>query len=1702
MPCRLLTALVLAVFLVLPAAAQDAVPPGVSHDAAEWYSGLLKRRPAGGSNQARVAALAKAEEAMKRNDAAAAVAALEDRISLGQPSPEDFVNLAIAYAGQTPPRNQQTLLAATEAYVLTRSAPIQQAITEKALSLMADALLGLNRDVQAFTVLEELVRLDGANTAYSARLANVRQIIGVQVRAIRIEVNSEPPRGCVAFTVPPSRKPDFHPEDWVRLQPAIPGAAITREGDEICISGLPAAATTNAIFRAGMPAEGNVLKTDLRAAITLPKRTPRIDFDTRMFVLPMGQTPATTLSTVNVSTVSLQLFRFTERSVPAFLRQAKFGESMDQWTARELSADNGSTVWTGHADIPGWEANKLIRTALPLPLVLRTSGPGVYAFMATSGDGGIGQPGSVQIVQQTDLAPTVWRGNDGLTIQVRGYSDARAKQGVRLDLLARNNDLLARATTDANGVAHFAAPLLRGQGPLAPVVVHAFGEHQDFAALDLTSASFDLSDRGVEGQPHPGPLDAYVWTDRGIYRPGETAHVMALLRDAAGGPVDLAAHVIIKKPNGQVFSDTAPARIGGASVHVPVTLSSTAAAGTWTVEVKAEPDGPAIGSAEFKVDSFVPDRLAVEPGIVPGRVVPGIPIDVPVTARFLYGAPAAHMPASATMRLVPDPAPFPALAGWHVGLIGEAYAPEDVTIDMPPTDGEGHTTLPLSIRRAPDTTVPLRASVDIAISDPAGRAAHGHVDVPVQAAGPLIGVRPQFQGDAVDNGAEAAFDVAAYAPNGTRTALKARYRLVRERPDWRMVGHGGIARYEVVWKDEPLETREIDIGTGDPLTLSSRVEWGRYRIEIAEVNGMSVTSYRFRAGWASESPDVPDRVDVSAARKVAPVGETVKVHIVPPFAGEATVLVLSDKVHSLTTLTVPETGADVDIPVSADWGPGAYVTVHVFRAGAPNGRPGRAIGLVWIATDPAERMLNVAFDAPVKSSPRQTTTVSVHTAPGAFVSVAAVDEGILRLTRFASPDASKHFLGRRRLGIDIRDDWGRLIAPPDGPLAVLQEGGDESGAMPRDDPDKTVSLFFPPVPADADGVARFPLPIGDFAGEVRLMAIAWQDRRIGAASQPMTVRDPVVAEALAPRYLAPGDTARVAILMHDLDLPAGTFGAKLTTTGPIEVTGQTSFMLALAPGGQALPASAVRATGNGEAVLRLEVSGPEGFQAVHDTKLVIRTARGATTSVTASEMAAGATEKLAPDAVPYLPGTWTATATFGGRLHYDSASLVQALDAYPFSCLEQATSRGFPLAFLPDGPVAGEDRAGRLQKAVNQVLDRQRYDGAFSLWRAGGDAHSWLTAYATEFLVRAKAAGAYVPDVALADALKNMSEFIASDETPDPSFLADQAYRLYVLALVGQGKAGAARILAEHPERLPTPLAKAQIAAALAMAHDTARAEALFKAAIDAPGRGNWWAADYGSALRDRLAITVLLIESGVLPERVGPLLATLPGGALKADELSTQEQARAVAAAAVAGRGLRPVSIEAGGAALTPASMVSLRLTGPVETRNTGPDAVWRAVSVRGVPVQAPPAASHIVEVQRRFFTNYGAVLDTARLKQNDTFIMVLDVKSSDDQDHSVSIVQGLPAGWEIAGRFGDGAIADLPWFGELAKLDAQPAADDRFAAVGQLGKDTPSMRVAVRLRAVSVGDFELPGTDVADMYRPGVFARLASGRAAVAAP
>jgi hypothetical protein len=1696
-----------------PLRAQGAVDlPGLQRDAAALERDLTRRYPAGATAQQRTAAEARAQAAEGRRDWTAAAQGWEDRVAGGEARPEHWLAYGRALLQRTPPDPQRALAAGQQAFNLVPGG----APEIPALLLMADALARLDRPAQQQGVLAAVIERDPGNPRWRQMLAEARRAAGLLVARVNTEAEAEPARACLSFTVPPARRQDWQPGDWVRADPPIPGLAVLREGDSLCVAGLPHGQATRLVLRAGLPGEDGLrLNRDTPVRIAMPNRDPRIVLDGRFFLLPRGQAARVGVSTINLSALQMRLVRVTERNLLPFRRDWTPGEAMESWTAENIPETWGRTVWQGRADLGRLEPNRVQRHAIPLPEAARiAASPGLHVLVLEPGDGQRAAAAALPVMV-TDLGLTAWRSGAGLAVQARSLQAGRPAGGTRVRLMATNNDILAEETTGADGLARFAGPLLRGQGPMAPRAVHAFlGE--DMVALDLEQAAFDLSDRGATGAEPPGALDAFLWLDRGIYRPGETVQAAALLRDNGGAPVDLPARLRVRRPNGSVFAEAVPAREPGAAVLWAIPLPRAVPAGVWTIEALADPNDPPIGKAEFRVDAFVPERLEVQAGPAPGPLVPGQPLVLPVTARFLYGAPGAGLTGNAEVRLQALRSPqFEGFRDYLFGLADETFAPDLLNFDIEPLDAQGQGSVTLSLPQVPDTTRPLRAEVQVEIDEPGGRASRTGLSLPVRAAGRLIGVKPLFGEFAVDANAEAGFEIVALDGDARPAAARGlRVRLVRERPDWRIVTSGRLARYETVWRDEPVDSAEISVAADAPARIARRLPFGRYRIEVSDPNGMAITSIRFRSGWAGpESAEVPDKVDMAADKRSYAPGGTARLRITPPFSGPASVAVLTDRLLALREIEVAEGGTEIELPVDPAWGPGAYVAVTAFRPGeARQGQPARALGLVWLQLDPASRRIEVAIGGPERITPRQRIELPIRLAnagdpnidwraAGTTLTLAAVDEGILRLTRFSTPDPLAHLMGKRRLGLDIRDDYGRLIPPPEGELATLRQGGDDFSVGVTDIPQRTVALFTGPVRAAPDGTATVTLDIPDFAGELRLMAVAWDAQgRTGSASRPLTVRDPVVAEALLPRFLAPGDEVRLPVLLHNLDLPGGEITATLTAEGAIALAGPERLAATLAPDARALPTTTLRATAAGEGVLRLAVAGPGGFSAVRESRITVRSSRPATTEVSTQEIPPGAERPLAFAPERWVPGTWRASASFGGATRYDAAGMLRALDEYGFACLEQSASQllAFASMALPDDA----ERAGRLQLAVERVLNKQRYDGSFGLWSAGGEPQSWTGAYAAEALLRARAAGATVPEAALEEALRAILAQV-EEGTPDtPEERAAQAYRLHVLSLAGRPRLGAARRLLEGLEDLPTPLAKAQLGAAFARAGDRPRAEAAFAAALAAPQR-EFWLYDYGNAARDALATAALLKESGLLPDRLAALAARLPGADFTPQRTSTQEQAWAVLAAAALGRDGRPARVAVNGDAQPPAARLAVALTAPGTARNLSSDApVWAGVSVTGVPAQPPGAGRAGMQIRRRFLDLAGQPLSLDALRQNTVFVLLVEGRAEDREQHQAIIQQGLPAGWEIVGRLAAGEVAGMPWLGTLSETMATPALDDRLAAAVELTPEQPEFRIAARLRAATAGRFELPGAMVEDMYRPAIFARQNTGRVTVLGP
>lgn len=1553
-------------------------------------------------------------------------------------------------------------------------------------------------------------------------------------RRVTTEAGSDTPEACLSFSAPLDATIRY--ADYVAL-PAGLRAGFRVEGERLCLSGFAFGREYQLTLRAGLPAaKGEKLAADTAVTIGFADRPANVSFGPG-FVLPRETAEGLPVTTVNVNRLDMNVYRVGDRLLARMREDLVEQRKTYPYAARRIGEDEGRKVWTGTMNVSG-PRNDAVTSLFPLAEAIGKAEPGAYLVTAKNPDAsreddedgyyydpdGDYRDIAAQWVVQTDLGLTSFTGADGLTLSVRSLKTAKPLAGVRLTLIARNNDELGQAVTGADGIARFAPGLMRGQGGMAPVMVMAYGA-DDFAFLDLRRGSFDLSDRGVDGRAPAGPVDAFLYTERGIYRPGETVHLTALSRDPAVRAIENRQLVVkVMRPDGKEYRRFTLADQGGGGGAVSVKLPAAANRGNWEATAHVDPEGEAVGRVSFEVQDFVPQRLGLSLGERPAVLKPGDTLSIPVEARFLYGAPASALGGEAELSVEPDPAPFPKFKGYRWGLPDEKFEGTRVDLAVSDTDDKGATQVTGQVPTGLHSSLPLRADIGIAIREPGGRATGEHVYVPLRLRPVSLGIKPRFE-DSVRRGAEALFDVVAVNEAGEAVARpNVSYKLFKDTSTWQWYRSGSRWRYERVARESEIAAGTLNIGATDPALVRQVVDWGRYRLEVRDGAGDAVSSVSFWGGWyGNATADRPDRLKLAADKPGYGAGDSAKLHIDSEFAGEALVVIANEQVHEVRSIAVPAGGTDVAVTVRPEWGPGAYALVTLYRPLSEKlgHAPVRAVGVAWLGLNPADRTLGLSLGAPERMAPRQTITVPVKVAGAAehaFVTLAAVDQGILQLTRFKTPAPQAHYLGKRRLGVGMRDDYGRLIR---GLATGDDQGGDAFGGKGLDVvPTRTVALFSGVV-AVKDGVAAIPLEVPDFQGELRLMAVAWDGAKVGSAEARLTVRDPVVAEVILPRFLAPGDQGRATVLLHNVDGAEG--GYALTLSGHGAVAGDSvARTIPLAKGKREVFTVPLAAGSAGLGKVELAVKGPDGFAVSRDWPIQVRPAQLPETRQSVVSMAAGETANIDGTVLNgMVPGTGSVAISLSRWQGIDVPGLLRWLDRYPFGCLEQTTSRALPLLYFNDlallsGSRQDQNIPQRVQDAVERVVSMQTPEGNFNMWgQWGGEADPWLSVFALDFLGRAVEKGYDVPAATMnlgRTWLKSQAARADRDEV--------RAYAMALLARKGLANAGDLRYF--HDSKPPkSAMAQAHLGAALDAVGERARANTAYEAARKAlaAADGKYVQLPYGSRLRDIYGVAAVMAGAG-RGAQVVPLLEE--GGTLGApvDQTTTQDKAWMLLAAAEMAKNAGKLAVEVDGKAVGTGDPVTVPVSGEalargITVKNTGDGAVFRVVSTEGVPAEPQPALSQGVRLSKHVFTLDGQPADLAAVKRNDRLVVVVEGKGLSEVTGEYALLDLLPAGWDIEGLLRP-EQPGYGWIGRLSEAEMRQARDDRFVAVvtlpnWEMDRSDPDMptrnydsktwefKAAYVVRAVTPGSFALPAATVEHMYAPRIRARTEPGRVTI---
>lgn len=1686
-------------------------------------------------------------------------------VVVSQPSDsEAWIGLAQALLAITPDPNKGSerfdlpVNASGAAYIAQERAT-SKAQRAKALTVLSNALKRRAFWRPAIESLKaSLALVDDAEA--QSDLEKLMAEHGFRMIDYRNDSEAASPRVCLQFSEALARNTiDF--SKFVSVGGKDP-TGIAAENKQLCIEGLKHGERYEIQLKAGLPSDvGEKLAKNIDVAVYVPDRKPAVRFTGRSYVLPSRGQQGIPLVSINTSAVSIEIYRIGDRNLAQTLQNGDLSRQLSVWDVETIQSRNGEKIYAGELPVTS-KLNAEVTTAVPVGDAVGVLKPGAYVMVAKPLHKNSGNENSVatQWFIVSDLGLTAFSGTDGIHTFVRSLSDTNPIAGAKVRLIARNNEVLATGETDAKGYSLFAASFAKGEGGLAPAILVAEkAGGVEYAFLDLTTAAFDLSDRGVKGRDAPGAIDAFLYTERGIYRPGETVHLSSIVRDSAGKAVTTPMTLIVTRPDGVTHRSIVVTDKGLGGRSSDLALTNAAQTGTWRARLHSDPTSAPIAQVSFLVEDFSPERLDMALTAPEGALHPEETKSIKIAGKYLYGPPAAGLGLEGDIIVKPSSNGLAGFDGYHFGLADEAINPvRQPLANLVNTSAEGTADVPVVLPAIPDTARPLEAQVLLRLKEPGGRSIERSLNLPVLTARNRIGIKPLFNAQEIggETGKDAAFEVIYLNADGKRVAAAGtKWQLMRLETNWQWYSRDGVWSYEAVTFTRKVASGTIDISVDAPAAISAAVNYGRYRLEVTQDGTeTAASSYAFNSGWfvSVDNPDSPEVLDVALDKDKYNPGETAKLRIASKAAGTALVAVLGSQLHEMREVQINKGDTEVALDVAKNWGTGVYVTALMYRSmdEASKRMPSRALGLAWLGVDPKPRTLNVAIDTPekVKSGGKfdiPVTLTGLQPGEEARITVAAVDVGVLNVTRYKTPAPQSWFYQQRKLGVEIRDFYGRLIDGMRAERGSLRSGGDGGGPEMQGAPptEEIVSLYSGIVNVDAAGKATISFDMPDFNGAVRVMAVAWSGDKVGSADKTVIVRDEIAVTMTTPRFLTLGDEARLTLEMHNVEGPAALYQLAVERS-PADIDNAPKERIAdkavdLKVGARSVERVALKPTGVGLFAYDVRVTGPNGIDVKRRVTLDVKPPAGDIKRTTVAKIAAkGGSLTLSKDLVTDLIDNRTRiNLSAGPQARFDVPGLLTSLDRYPYGCAEQTVSRALPLVYANAiasriGLGTDKELKERVQKAIDHVFSMQDSSGAFGIW-GPSEPDLWLTAYVTDFLTRTKEAGFEVRPDAYAQALDRLQNFIAYAQDFEKGG-EDRAYALYVLARNGRAPIGELRYYADtRLERFSTPLAKAQLGAALAMMGDKMRAERAFSAAIAALGTSDTSIArgDYGSILRDGAALVTLASEVGIAKDEAPRLVDVIAKAYASRGYTSTQEQSWMLLAANALADEAASARLTLGGAPLQapifrPLTPAEIGKSGGLTLSNQGDAAIDVVVSVIGAAMTPEPAVSKGFTVTRTYYTLDGRQVELgsatggkASLEQNERLVAVVKVETK-EAGGRVLLVDRLPSGLEIENPklVQSGDIKSLAWLAGTVTPEHTEFRDDRFVASFNLSNSqrtenngeeassvTPapviaagSLRVATAayiVRAVTPGKFVHPAATVEDMYRPDLYARTAAG-------
>lgn len=1537
-----------------------------------------------------------------------------------------------------------------------------------------------------------------------------------------------------------SRVPIDTVQPYIRVKPELDIQIITRYSAIEIHGDFKRRSEYEVTVQEGLTAsDGSVLKKSHTVRLRIPDVPPQVRFVGTGFFLTRNQNMNLGLAAINVNKVDVRIEK-------VFGNNLVYVSKLRNWSA--WTNGLGKPIHSETLNITA-KLNEEVRTFIDLGQYLNDKHVGI--FKVNVQDPNNYRARATQWVMLTDLGIITKRSGDELWVWVNSLASLKPIPQATVKLVSDNNQTLLAGKTNWTGFVKFTSVAQKTEG-FTPFML-TVEKGSDLSFIQLNRHQLSVGDFNVGGSAYlTSGYEAFLYTSRGVYRPGEKVALAAIVRGKQNAtPPSLPAHIEILAPDGRVINEFRQNtdRRGGCEITIP--LSAYAQTGYYTAKMNVA--DKEIGRSRFQVEEFMPDRMKVTVTSDKTEYDLGVEVGMEVSAVNLFGPPAANRKVTASYML--ESVPYTPIEKWRSFNFSSTmpFEKQRITLEDSKTDAEGKAHYTFLLPETVKAPSQLNGILTATVNEPGGRAVSASYRVAIHPYSHYVGIK-RANAAAIKPNQDVLFNYIAVDKNGNAVAGRDLV-LTVHKVHWNTILRRDSKGHYVYVSDDQITTLESHqlVSAAEMGTFTfTPSEYGEYRVHIEDTESGAKTELKVETtgwGYVPLSMENPTLLEMTLDKTAYKPGEIAKLQVKAPFSGKLLLTIEREKILSYRAVNLKGNTASLHIPVKSSYKPNIYLSGTLIRSteSLEEHMPARAFGVVPLKLDAESNRFSVELDAPEEIRPNTDVAVKfrVRGTQGAFshVTVAAVDEGILQLTDFQVPNPHGYFYRQRGLKTRAYDLYSAILPELEIVRGNSSTGGDAAanldGRAKRLNTAsvmrvKPVSLWSGILKTDRYGRGTATFRVPQFNGTLRIMAVAFSNASYGSAEKFTKVREPVVLTPTFPRFLSGGDRIQFPVSVHNGTGKDGEFDVQIQATGDVqflaertetEPQGQERLVqrnVQIAAGKEEqLIFELLTHDSIGKATFTVSASG-NNESAQMSVQLPLRSAAPPVTETGHGSVSADTpADFIFPSNLIAESSDFTLTVSPFPAIEF--AGGIRYLLRYPYGCLEQTTSKVFPLLYFSDvartvDPELASDESVDyyITSGITKLEGMLTSQNYFSYWPGGRYINHWSSVYASHFLVEARKAGYDISDRVyngmldgLRQKVKQVSSAQKSVNESNRRNVEHAVYACYVLAAAEHPEKGVMHYFKNNLLSGLTEYSQFQLAGAFALSGELETALSMLPISVSPQKNGSRdTGGNFNSPIRSQAIILDVLAEVNENHPSIPILVSNLSNAASQRKRWgTTQENAFAFLALGkilkkkMEGDYIGTVTLNDKHFADFDSTTPSIRLKdndwdgAQVKIAIEGEGSCYYYWSAFGIRRDSfIEEYDRDLEVRRRYLNQDGNPYES-EFQHGDLVIAEVTVKALTSNLENVVVVDMLPAGFEIENaRLA--SRAGIPWLKtQDFKPDYVDIRDDRLIFFGTFSRQR-ERKFHYALRAVTRGDFTLPPVSAEAMYDPAKSSVAGSGK------